>query len=176
MTYTEGYFEHGEGSNYHGYTDDARFEAWADELIRLFDCKNKKLKVLDVGCAKGYLVKHLRDNGVDAWGVDVSEYAISKSPVSDYVQVADITNLPFPDNYFDVVTSHDVLEHISEDDTPKAIAECLRVGRKQYHVITTTEYDFGGDKTHINLKPFSYWKEQFPEIIIRHSSEHETIC
>ena len=33
---------------------------------------------LDVGCAYGYLVEALRDLGVDAYGVDVSEYAISQ--------------------------------------------------------------------------------------------------
>lgn len=173
--YTEGYFEKGEGSNYKGYEDSSMFEAWADELIRLFDCKNKKLRVLDIGCAKGFLVKHLRDNGVEAWGIDISPYAIESSPVKEYLVCGEVTDLPFEDNYFDVVTSHDVFEHISKEDTPKAIKECLRVGRKQYHVITCKEYDFGGDKTHINMENEAYWKDTWPEIIIRRSSEKNTL-
>ena len=34
--------------------------------------------VLDAGCAMGLLVAALRDLGVEAYGVDLSEYAISK--------------------------------------------------------------------------------------------------
>jgi SAM-dependent methyltransferase len=33
--------------------------------------------VLDVGCAKGFLVEELRGLGLEAWGIDVSPYAIS---------------------------------------------------------------------------------------------------
>lgn len=173
--YTKEYFENGKGSNYRGYEDSELFELWADELIRMFDCKNKKLKVLDIGCAKGFLVKHLRDNGVQAFGVDISKYAVEKSPVVEFLLVGDMTRLPYPDDFFDVVTSHDVFEHLSEQDARLAIRECLRVGRKQYHVITCTEYDFGGDKTHINMQPEKYWKDLFPEVIVRRSSNKNTI-
>ena len=31
--------------------------------------------VLDVGCAKGFLVEQLREKGVEAWGFDISESA-----------------------------------------------------------------------------------------------------
>src|SRR5947209_240643 len=37
-------------------------------------------RVLDAGCAMGLLVEALHDRGVDAEGVDVSEYAISLVP------------------------------------------------------------------------------------------------
>lgn len=173
--YTKGYFEAGENSNYKGYEDSPMFEKWADEIIRMFNCKAKNLKVLDVGCAKGFLVKHLRDNGIDAWGIDISPYAVESSPVKEYLICGQVTDLPFEDNYFDVVTSHDVFEHLSEEDAKLAMKECLRVGRKQYHVITCTEYDFGGDKTHINMKPESYWKDLWPEVIIRRSSDKDTM-
>ncbi|MBA2320135.1 MAG: class I SAM-dependent methyltransferase [Deltaproteobacteria bacterium] len=49
-------------------------------------------EVLDIGCAKGFLVRHLRELGVDAWGSDVSAYAIESAPdsVKPYVRVAPI--------------------------------------------------------------------------------------
>src|SRR5256885_3044754 len=34
--------------------------------------------VLDAGCAMGLLVEELRKRGIDAWGVDISEYAIAQ--------------------------------------------------------------------------------------------------
>ena len=36
-------------------------------------------KILDIGCAKGYLVKALRWLGRDAYGFDISDYALEKS-------------------------------------------------------------------------------------------------
>jgi SAM-dependent methyltransferase len=52
-------------------------------------------EVLDVGCAKGFLVRHLRELGVDAWGCDVSEYAIANAPaeVSQHVRVARVEDI-----------------------------------------------------------------------------------
>src|SRR5919109_521312 len=46
----------------------------ADEII----ARLKPRRVLDVGCAKGFLVECLRDRGVEAYGFDVSEYALGE--------------------------------------------------------------------------------------------------
>jgi 2-polyprenyl-3-methyl-5-hydroxy-6-metoxy-1,4-benzoquinol methylase len=47
---------------------------FADELIRNF----RPARVLDAGCAHGFLVEALWDRGVEAWGRDISEFAISQ--------------------------------------------------------------------------------------------------
>src|SRR6266699_3931927 len=36
--------------------------------------------VLDAGCAIGFLVEARRERGVEAWGIDISEYAIEQVP------------------------------------------------------------------------------------------------
>ena len=46
----------------------------ADGIVRDL----RPASVLDAGCAMGFLVEALRERGVEAWGVDISEYAISK--------------------------------------------------------------------------------------------------
>jgi predicted TPR repeat methyltransferase len=55
-----------------------------------------------MGCAKGYLVKILREEGMDAWGVEISDYAMSNAPdeVRVYHKLTNIENeaLPFQDN------------------------------------------------------------------------------
>ena len=51
----------------------------ADNIIKTLNPKT----VLDVNCSIGYLVTALRDRGVEAYGIDVSEYIISG--VSDYI-------------------------------------------------------------------------------------------
>ena len=71
--FNEFYQENGGGN----YTDAKRwmpfFEMIADKIVELFNPKT----VLDAGCACGYLVAALRDRGVGAYGVDISEYAIN---------------------------------------------------------------------------------------------------
>src|SRR5437764_14315262 len=52
----------------------AFFGTIAEELIRALQPK----RVLDAGCALGFLVEAFWDRGVEAWGMDVSSYAISE--------------------------------------------------------------------------------------------------
>jgi 2-polyprenyl-3-methyl-5-hydroxy-6-metoxy-1,4-benzoquinol methylase len=47
-------------------------------------------KVLVVGCAYGFLVQYLISLGVDAYGMDISSYAVSQSPVPDKLIVGDV--------------------------------------------------------------------------------------
>lgn len=88
-------------------------------------------KVLDVGCAKGFLVKAFEDVGINAWGVDVSEYAISNAPVDIRSKLyrVDLNRdiLPFKDEYFDFVTFLGTIEYL--DNYKHIINEIKRVLR-----------------------------------------------
>ena len=68
--------------------------------------------VLDVGCAKGYLVKALRWLGREAYGYDVSEYAIAHADP----EVANVVGAVPPQKVFDYAIAKDVLEHFTPDD------------------------------------------------------------
>ena len=72
--------------------------------------------VLDAGCAMGLLVEALRDLGVEAYGVDLSEYAISqvREDIRPYCAAGSLAD-PLPDclpRRYDLVVSMEVLEHI----------------------------------------------------------------
>lgn len=76
----------------------------------------KPKSVFDAGCACGHLVAALRDFGVEAYGIDISEYAIKniREDIRPYCAVASLASeLPpsFPGR-FDLVTNIEVLEHI----------------------------------------------------------------
>lgn len=92
------------------------------------EIKERKLKILDVGCGTGALMKELRPYG-EVYGLDFSERAIEfcKERGETNLTLGSLDKLPFPDNYFDIVLSLDVLEHI-EDDV-RAISEIKRVLR-----------------------------------------------
>ncbi len=89
----------------------------------------KPHRVLEVGCAKGFLVRRFRRRGIDAYGVDISRYAIGSAPddIKPYVSVADILELPFAANSFDLVLCMETLEHLPPDLVPQAAGELARV-------------------------------------------------
>ena len=118
--------------------------------------------VLDAGCAMGYLVAALRDRGVEAYGLDISEYAISmvREDIRPYCFVGSLTE-PLPKGLptrFDLVTSIEVLEHIYAEDAEKAIKNlCAMTDRV---VFSSTPSDFT-ERTHVNVQQPEYWAKRF---------------
>lgn len=115
-------------------------EFWKDyakNLAENYHLRGKK--VLDIGCAKGFIVKDLRDMGADAYGLDVSSYAIGQceAEVAPYLTIGDART--YLKNYkkdeFDVVFSLRFMECIPEEDIPGLIAQMNRISLFQFHVI-----------------------------------------
>lgn len=84
--------------------------------LRIVMRRKTGIKVLDIGCAKGFMVRMLREGGMEAYGVDASEYAISNAPsdVKSYLHLSDVESetLPFHDEFFDLVVSMSAFEHL----------------------------------------------------------------
>jgi 2-polyprenyl-3-methyl-5-hydroxy-6-metoxy-1,4-benzoquinol methylase len=126
------------------------FAKIADEIVRDL----RPTSVLDAGCAMGFLVEALRERGVEAWGIDVSEYAISQvdDSVADYCRVASIAE-PLPRRY-DLIVSIEVLEHIPSADTGAALASlCSATDRL---LLSTTPDDYA-EATHHNVQAPEDW-------------------
>lgn len=90
-------------------------------------------KVLDVGCAKGFMLYDMKEMipGITVRGVDISEYAINnaKEEVKDFLSVADARDLPFEDNSFDVVISINTIHNLEKDECATALQEIERVSK-----------------------------------------------
>jgi len=82
--------------------------------------KFKPKTFLDIGCAYGELVKALIDLGIDAYGIDGSEHALSKADDSIKNRVFKINlnseSFPFDDKKFDMMGSFYSVEHIHDID------------------------------------------------------------
>jgi ubiquinone/menaquinone biosynthesis C-methylase UbiE len=91
-------------------------------------------KVLDVGCAKGFMLYDFRKKikGITIRGVDISSYAInnSKQGVKKYLKVANAKKLPFRDNEFDLVISINTIHNLNKKDCGVALREIERVSKK----------------------------------------------
>jgi SAM-dependent methyltransferase len=88
-------------------------------------------RVLEVGCAMGLLVRQLVAFGVDARGVDFSEYCVRNAPaeIADRVRRMDLLELDFPAASFDTLLVLDVLEHLPPQLLPQALAGLARLLR-----------------------------------------------
>jgi len=94
---------------------------------------NSSSSLLDVGCAKGFMLHDLAElvPGVAVQGIDISEYAIENciEDMRPFLQVADAKELPFEDNSFDVIISVTTIHNLERDDCAKALQEVERVSR-----------------------------------------------
>ena len=101
---------------YHEYSFEKRYK-YLNSICNLLIRYGNPRRVLDIGCAKGFLVWMFREHRCQAWGVDISNYAIScaSDTVKPYLYRIDIDNenLPFPDNYFDAVTVIGTIEYFN---------------------------------------------------------------
>ncbi|MDH7484898.1 MAG: class I SAM-dependent methyltransferase [Anaerolineae bacterium] len=87
-------------------------------------------RILVDGCGVGMYVRALRQFTPHVWGLDIEaeRVAEAQAAVPDArLQVADGEALPYADDSFDVVLSHEVIEHVGDDR--QVLAEMLRVLR-----------------------------------------------
>lgn len=86
-------------------------------------------KILSIGTGTGDDLKILKEFG-DNYVTDILPEALEIVPDEFCFEkrIADATNLPYEDDFFDIVVSFDVFEHIEDDK--KAVEEVHRVLRK----------------------------------------------
>jgi GT2 family glycosyltransferase/glycosyltransferase involved in cell wall biosynthesis/SAM-dependent methyltransferase len=149
------YYEHGCGRPYE------RDEAWLnffDGIAKRIIEESEPKTVLDAGCALGFLVEAFRNRGIDAFGVDISTFAIENvyTDIKPYCWIGSICE-PFPQKY-DLITSIEVLEHLSQQDSEKAIANLC--AHADEIIFSSTPFDYK-ESTHFNVQPPEYWAEQF---------------
>lgn len=91
---------------------------------------NKKSRIIDLGCGTGITLECLQNFG-NTYGLDHSETALNFSRARGHRRLvqADIYNLPFPANSFDLAIISDFLEHL--DDDYKALAEVTRIMKQE---------------------------------------------
>lgn len=159
--YTLEYYKTGCGRDYNDNKYwKSFFASMAESIIKDFQPKT----VLDMGCAYGYLVEALRSRGVEAYGIDISKYAISSADesIKPYLKnMSALDNLPdeFP-KHFDLVVSIEMIEHLYEEDCIKVIEKMVSYADKV--LLSSTDSDFD-EPSHFNVQPRSYWCEKFAE-------------
>ena len=128
--YGQAYFDGPREYGYGGYRYDGRWIPVARDMIRHFGLKPGD-RVLDVGCAKGFLVKDLMIAcpGLEAFGVDVSRYALDhcEPEVVGRLHLGSADDLPFPDKSFQAVISLNTVHNLARPDCLRALGELERL-------------------------------------------------
>lgn len=111
----------------------------SEEIIR-FVARNyykkdrKKIKILDAGCGTGAVTWYIAREAFDAYGFDASESAIIKAKnrmeeekVIAELQLADSSNMPYEDSFFDAVIDTGMIGGSRIDGISRSLKECYRV-------------------------------------------------
>ena len=128
--YGQMYFDGPREYGYGGYRYDGRWVPVAQDMIKHFDLRPGD-RVLDVGAAKGFLVKDFMKAlpGVEAFGVEISHYALMhcEPEAVGRLHLGSAVNLPFPDNSFKAAISLNTIHNLERPDCIRALKEIQRV-------------------------------------------------
>jgi pseudaminic acid biosynthesis-associated methylase len=134
----------------------------------------KEAKLLEVGCNLGLQLNGLQRMGfTDIYGIELQRYAVeeAKKLTKDInIICGSGFDLPFKDNYFDLVCTNGVLIHISPDDLPKIMAEMYRCSNKyiwgfEYYAPETTEINYRGHTNYLWKADYAQlFMNQFPDL------------
>lgn len=137
--YWDGPRTHGYG----GYRYDGRWRSVARDIIQHFGLK-PGMRVLDIGCGKGFLVKDLmlECEGLEVFGLDISRYAIHNAPseLAGRLHLGTADDLPFAEKTFDCVISINALHNLPREKVVTALKEIKRVSRGKHFVQVDAYY------------------------------------
>jgi SAM-dependent methyltransferase len=158
------------------------FDLVADAVIPLVPGKS----LLDIGCSAGDLATRFLDKGYDAYGVDVSEYAIQntvekmrgRTALLDITTTPDVIDPKWPKTY-DLIVSTDLLEHLYQEDLDKTFTWmkgltnrwmffCVCVAPQDSDVfvlkkgeVVPKQYEGMAVAGHVNVQSWKYWARFF---------------
>jgi ubiquinone/menaquinone biosynthesis C-methylase UbiE len=159
------------GICYGGYIYDGRWIPVVKRFIDYYKLKQRS-KILDAGAAKGYMVYDFVNAGMDAYGLDISEYAIDSAPdeIQNRLYFGNVKNMKmFRDKEFDLVISINTIHNLNEEECRMAVREIQRIGKHAF--IMVDSYRNESDKDRMfkwnivgeTIKSTKEWEQLFQE-------------
>lgn len=169
------YFDADRLYGYGGYYYNPRF--WTKTVRRFRDYYHlsEDAWILDVGCAKGFLLYDFMrwSQSLHLRGVDISSYARehAKSEVKSFISTCNAKSLPFENKSFDLVISINTVDHLPLEECKQAIREIQRVARKNSFITVNAwrneeerERLLKWNITALTVMHIDDWKQLFCEI------------
>ncbi len=153
--YNTYYYSHGYGHSL-GRNDEwlTFFKTIAERIATLIHPNT----VMDAGCAMGLLVKFLRQYNIQAFGMDISEYALHHidEEARPFCWIGSVSE-PFPQK-FDIIVCIEVLEHLPRYEAEEAIKNFCQYSDDI--LFSSTPFDYK-EATHFNVQTPDYWAETY---------------
>ncbi len=141
---------------------------------------SQKLNLLDMGCGDGVLLflikKYLPAYQFNFYGIDLSEAALQtaqiKIPDAVFYQKG-VYNTGFENDFFDIILSSDVIEHVNFPD--KMLEEAKRVAKPEAIIIFGTPIRYTEkpvDKMHVK----EFFPDEFKQVFEKYFSDVKIIC
>lgn len=132
------YFDGARTQGYGGYIYDGRWKPVARRLKEHYGL-GESASILDIGCAKGFLLHDLKALMPKASiaGIDISAYAHEHAMegVRPFIRVGNAKELPWPDQSFDLVLAINTIHNLDLRECKQALREIQRVSRKHAYVV-----------------------------------------
>ena len=169
------YFDGERLFGYGGYSYHPRFWQATVKRFRDYYRLTEDASVLDVGCAKGYMLHDFKElmPKMTVAGIDISEYAIEHAieTVKPFLRVGNAKELPYKDNSFDLVISINTVHNLPIEDCKQALREIQRVTRG-HAFVTMDAWRNEEERQSLmkwNLTALTYmhvddWKKLFAEV------------
>lgn len=163
------------GSKWGGYAA----EGYWDYPVHIYSAhrimEKRPESALEIGCARGYIVKRLQDAGIRAQGLEISKHCWL-TRACEGILTWDLCKFPWPigDKEFDLCYSLAVLEHIPEEFVASVFLEMVRVSKRGLHGVDFGSKDDGFDKSHLTIRGVDWWRKMAPntqEIVDKESLE-----
>lgn len=148
------YFDGDRRYGYGGFKYDGRWVSFAKKLIAHYGLQPGD-RVLDIGCAKGFVVHDFRAGGMEAFGLDISDYAIANAmdDVKPFLRTGTAADLSaYADQSFDLVLSINTLHNLQLPQLFQALREIERVGRRHKFIVMDS---YRNEREKVNLM---YWQ------------------
>jgi len=151
-------FDYFDGDRRHGYGGyDYHPKFWKDVVRDISDHYGlaSAKRVLDIGCAKGFMLRDLQQlhPHLQVVGIDISKYALANAhpDVADCLIRASANCLPFPDKSFDLVISINTIHNLPYSEARQALSEMARVSRQDAFLMVD------GWKTELQKRQLESW-------------------
>ena len=165
--YDEGYYN---GDVYPKYTMESEKRINERRITLVNQFWKGPAKILDVGCAKGFFLSYAKKAGMEPYGADISNYAIhqARKLLGESVVCCNVEeHIPFDDEFFDIITCWDSLEHLRG---PSVVLKNLSRKLKKYGLIFVETCNYDSISRKLMKGNWVYYAEgyhQTPEITIK---------
>lgn len=164
MDYDENYYNGGRGAYLKNrYVYSLAWKRRAGSLMAEFPGART---FLDVGCAKGYLLRGYVEQGVsveNVYGFDISEWAIENAEplIKSRVMCCSVFDF-IPFQQWNLVTAFDLLEHIPKSQLKRAISVIESCSSHYLNVMLMTDKaNWDTDVTHVSIMSLDEWLKFF---------------